>query len=140
MRILEGSPVSPGFASGIAIVCDYEVERVVTLPDRDILYDDVQTECDRIDDALDRSQRELKIAEQTASGDPKLADAAALLSAHAQWPVKLRRQSRSRLDAISSMSSRLLIRSSAIGSTDCKNSTTNTFSNANRTSATWASG
>ena len=83
MKILEGSPVSPGFASGIAIVYDYEVERKLTLPDRDIRHTDVQTECDRIDDALEQSKRELKIAEQTASGDPKLADAAALLSAHA---------------------------------------------------------
>lgn len=89
MKILEGSPVSPGFASGIAIICDYEIERVVTLPDRDILYDDVETECDRIDDALDRSQRELKMAEQTASGDPKLADAAALLSAHASMASEI---------------------------------------------------
>ena len=83
MRRLEGSPVSPGFASGIAIVYDYEVERKLTLPDRDIQHTDVQTECDRIDDALEQSKRELKIAEQTAGGDPKLADAAALLSAHA---------------------------------------------------------
>ncbi len=83
MTILEGNPVSPGFASGIAIVYDYEVERKLTLPDRDIQHTDVQTECDRIDDALEQSKRELKIAEQTASGDPKLADAAALLSAHA---------------------------------------------------------
>ncbi len=42
-----------------------------------------QTECDRIDDALEQSKRELRIAEQTAGGDPKLADAAASLSAHA---------------------------------------------------------
>jgi phosphotransferase system enzyme I (PtsI) len=49
----------------------------------------VQTECDRIDDALDRSQRELKIAEQTASGDPKLADTAALLSAHASMASEI---------------------------------------------------
>lgn len=89
MKILEGSPVSPGFASGIAIVCDYAVERKETLLDRDILYDDVETECGRIDDALDRSQRELKLAEQTASGDPKLADAAALLSAHASMASEI---------------------------------------------------
>ena len=37
----------------------------------------------RIDEALERSKLELKVAEQAASGDAKLADAAALLSAHA---------------------------------------------------------
>jgi phosphotransferase system enzyme I (PtsI) len=67
----------------MAIVYGYEVERTLTLPNRDILHTDVQTECDRIDDALEQSKRELKIAEQTTGGDPKLADAATLLSAHA---------------------------------------------------------
>ena len=83
MKILEGSPVSPGFACGIAIVYDYEVERKLSLPDREIQHTDVQTECNRIDDALELSTRELKIAEKTTGGNPKLADAAALLSAHA---------------------------------------------------------
>jgi hypothetical protein len=54
MKILEGSPISPGFASAIAIVYDYEVERKLTLPDREIRHTDVQTECDRIDDALEQ--------------------------------------------------------------------------------------
>ncbi len=83
MTILEGSPVSPGFASGIAIVYDYEVERKALLPDREIQHSDVRVECDRMDDALEQSKRDLKAAEQSASNDPKLADAAALLSAHA---------------------------------------------------------
>jgi len=141
MKILEGSPVSPGFASGIAIVCDYAVERKETLLDRDILYDDVETECGRIDDALDRSQRELKLAEQTASGDPKLADAAALLSAHASMASEIAATVKKQIGCdLRSMSSRLLMRSSATGSADCKNSITNTFDNANRTSVTWARG
>ena len=89
MKILEGSPVSPGFARGNAIVYDYEVERRLTFPDHDIRHGDVQTECDRIDDALDRSKRELKTAEQTAIGDPKFADAAALLSAHASMASEI---------------------------------------------------
>ncbi len=41
MRTLEGSPISPGFASGFAIVYDYEVERKLSLPDRDIQHTDV---------------------------------------------------------------------------------------------------
>ena len=84
MKILEGSPVSPGFARGIAIVYDYEVERKLTLPDRDIRHADIQKECDRIDDALERSEREWNVAAQTISVGPKLTDAAALLSAHAR--------------------------------------------------------
>ncbi|QEF97371.1 Phosphoenolpyruvate-protein phosphotransferase [Stieleria maiorica] len=83
MTVLEGSPVSPGFASGIAIVYGYEVERKLLLPVREIQHSDVQVECDRMDDALEQSKRDLKTAEQIANNDPKLADAAALLSAHA---------------------------------------------------------
>lgn len=83
MVILEGSPFSPGFASGIAIVYDYEVERKLLLPDREIQHSDVQAECNRMDDALAQSKRDLKAAEQSASDDPRLADANALLSAHA---------------------------------------------------------
>ncbi len=83
MKILEGNPVSTGFAIGMSVVYDCEVERKLSLPDRDIRYADVQNECDRIDDALAQSKRELNVAEQTASGDPQLADAATLLSAHA---------------------------------------------------------
>ena len=83
MKVLEGSPISPGFASGIAIVYDYELERKLTIPDRDIQHLDVQSECDRMDDALEQSKRDLRIAEQTASRDLRFTDAAELLSAHA---------------------------------------------------------
>ena len=89
MKILEGSPISPGFASGIAIVYDYEVERKLTLPDRVIRRADVPSECARIDEALEQSKSELQFAEQTASGDPKLADTAALLSAHASMASEI---------------------------------------------------
>ncbi len=89
MNILEGNPVSPGFAIGMSIVYDYEVERKLTLPDRDIRHADVQIECERIDDALAQSKRELNVAEQSASGDPKLANAAALLSAHASMASEI---------------------------------------------------
>lgn len=89
MQILEGSPVSPGFARGIAIVYDYEVERKLSLPDREIQHTDVQSECDRMDDAFEQSKRELKTAVQTASRDPKFADAAALLSAHASMASEI---------------------------------------------------
>ncbi len=83
MKVLEGSPISPGFARGIAIVYDYEVERKLKIPDREIEHAEVKSECDRMDDALEQSKRELKTAEQTASRDSRFTDAAALLSAHA---------------------------------------------------------
>ncbi len=81
MKVLEGSPISPGFARGIAIIYDYEVERKLKIPDREIEHAEVKSECDRKDDALEQSKRELKTAEQTASRDSRFTDAAALLSA-----------------------------------------------------------
>ncbi len=54
MTKLEGNPVSPGFAQGAAIVYDFEVERKLTLPNRDVRNGDVRTECERIDGALEK--------------------------------------------------------------------------------------
>ncbi|WP_436717920.1 phosphoenolpyruvate--protein phosphotransferase [Roseiconus lacunae] len=83
IEILKGIPISPGFATGIAIVYNCEVERMLSLPVREIQHADVQVECDRIDDALEQSKRDLKTAEQSARDNSKLADASALLSVHA---------------------------------------------------------
>ena len=80
---LKGSPVSPGFASGTAVICDYEVERKLMLPDRQIPYCDVRVEHDRIDGAVEKLKQELLNAEQSASVNPKLTDVVSLLSSHA---------------------------------------------------------
>ena len=86
---LEGNPLSPGFAGGVAVVYDYDVGRKLTLPHRAILQSDVQSECDRIDDALEQSKLDLKRVEQIANGESKLVDAAALLSAHAAMACEI---------------------------------------------------
>lgn len=83
MKVLEGIPISPGFASGTAVVYDYQVERKLKIPDREIEHAEVMLECDRMDNALEQSKRELKTVEQTASRDSRFTDAAAFLSAHA---------------------------------------------------------
>jgi phosphotransferase system enzyme I (PtsI) len=83
MKRMEGNPLSPGFASGIAVVYDCEVDRTLALPHRDISRSDVQTECERIDVALEQSTCDLELAVQKVSGQTKATDAAALLSAHA---------------------------------------------------------
>ena len=82
MLLLEGIPISPGYVSGIAVVYDYEIERRLELPHRAITHSEVETECKRLDDALETSSQDLKRVEQTALNDPKLVDAAALLSVH----------------------------------------------------------
>ena len=83
MLRLEGIPISPGYASGFAVVYDYEIERRLELPHRAISHSEVETECKRVDDALETSSQDLMHVEQTASRDPRLVDAAALLSVHA---------------------------------------------------------
>jgi phosphotransferase system enzyme I (PtsI) len=83
MTRVEGKPLSPGFACGIAVVYDCEVERTLAIPHRDILRSDVQTECDRIDVALEQSTCDLKLADRNVNGRVKIVDAAALLSVHA---------------------------------------------------------
>ena len=83
MSHLEGIPISPGYASGIAVVYDYEIQRRLELPHRTISHSEVDTECERLDDALETSSQDLKHIEQTASSDPRLVDSAALLSVHA---------------------------------------------------------
>jgi phosphotransferase system enzyme I (PtsI) len=82
MLLLEGIPISPGYASGIAAVYDYEIERRLELPRRAISHAEVESECKRLDDALEQSTQDLKIVEQTALSEPGLADSAALLSTH----------------------------------------------------------
>lgn len=83
MTLVEGKPLSPGFACGTAVVYDCEVERTLAIPHRDILRSDVQTECDRIDVALEQSTCDLELVVQKLSDQTRASDAAALLSAHA---------------------------------------------------------
>ena len=82
MQHLEGNPISPGFATGIAVVYDYEIERIIELPERFISHAEVKSECIRLDDALEQSSEELKSIERIALREPKLARSAALSSAH----------------------------------------------------------
>ena len=82
MLTLEGIPISPGYARGIAVVYDYEIERKLELPHRSISHWEVESEYTRLDDALDKSSEDLKLDDQIASSEPRLAEAARLLSAH----------------------------------------------------------
>ena len=83
MLHLEGIPISPGYADGVAVVYDYAIERRLELPHRAISQSDVETECKRLDDALETSSQHLKQLEQTSLDDPRLVDTAALVSVHA---------------------------------------------------------
>jgi len=82
MLHLEGIPISPGYARGIAVVYDYAIARRLKLPGRGISHSEVETECSRLDNALETSGQDLKAVEQTALNDSRLVDSAALLSVH----------------------------------------------------------
>ncbi len=82
MLLLEGIPVSLGYAGGIATVYDFEIERRLELPRRAISHAEVESECQRLDEALDCSTQDLKLAQQSALRDPALVESAAVLSSH----------------------------------------------------------
>jgi phosphotransferase system enzyme I (PtsI) len=79
---LEGTPISAGYATGIAVVYDYEIERRLEVPGRSISHLEVEAECSRFDDVLARFRHDVKSVEQSALHEPMLVDSAALLSAH----------------------------------------------------------
>lgn len=83
MITLQGIPLSPGMADGIAIIYDYEVERRLELPNRPVSDTDVENQETRLDDALAQSTQELKSAETFALNEPRLMGSAELLSVHA---------------------------------------------------------
>jgi phosphoenolpyruvate-protein phosphotransferase (PTS system enzyme I) len=82
MLRLEGIPISPGFASGIAVVYDYEVGRRIDISCGKLSSSEVESEWNRLDNALERSHQDLQLLEQTTSKRPNLGKSVALLSAH----------------------------------------------------------
>jgi phosphoenolpyruvate-protein kinase (PTS system EI component) len=89
MLPLKGIPISPGYASGIAVVYDYEIQRKLELPHRAISHSEVQSEHKRLDEALVQSSHDLKQAEQAALGEPTREESAALASAHAMMATEI---------------------------------------------------
>lgn len=82
MLSMKGMPISPGYASGIAVIYDYEIQRKLELPHRAITHSEVQSEHKRLDDALDQSSHDLRQAEQAALDEGRRGESAALASAH----------------------------------------------------------
>lgn len=82
MPILKGISISPGFAIGNAAIYDYEVERRLKLPSRNISHREVESECERLDDALKQCDQALQLFGQVSSTDPLPTDASALAEIH----------------------------------------------------------
>jgi phosphotransferase system enzyme I (PtsI) len=83
MKRLEGIPISPGYASGIAVVYDFDVGRRIEVPASDATSFEVESEWKRLDEALERSHQDLQLLEETACDKPGLSKSLAVLSAHA---------------------------------------------------------
>ena len=90
MLRLEGIPLSPGYARGIAVVYDYEVEPKLQLPHRASSNFGVESKSTRLRDALERSNEDLPLVETTALSDPNLAESAQRLPSEAIEPAKSR--------------------------------------------------
>ena len=82
MHRLEGIPISPGYAEGVAVVYDYETDYRLEFPDRDISASEIGTEHGRLDDAVEQSHRELQQAERSTIGPTGHTDSSAVLAAH----------------------------------------------------------
>jgi phosphotransferase system enzyme I (PtsI) len=76
---MEGTTLSTGLAEGVAVVMEYELQRKIAFPQPDeadsILRADVDAECERIDDALERSKDDLNDLNAVARDKPSIAAA-----------------------------------------------------------------
>ena len=82
MLRLEGIPISPGLAYGVAVIYDFEVGRRLEVPRRDLSHTDVESEWDRLDDALARSNDDLHLVKQNLNDEGSHVQTLTLLSAH----------------------------------------------------------
>jgi phosphoenolpyruvate-protein phosphotransferase (PTS system enzyme I) len=82
MTRLEGISISPGYANGIAVVYDFEVGRRLDLPRHDVARSEVQSEWERLDDALEKSSQDLRLVADAASQGTNRRETLSLLSAH----------------------------------------------------------
>lgn len=89
MPRLEGIPISPGHASGLAVVYDREIGRRIEVPRRSIARQEVDAEVLRLDAALNQSNRELSDLENCIADAPELTDSATLMSAHSMMATEI---------------------------------------------------
>ena len=82
MHLLEGIAISPGYAEGVAVVYNYEMDYRLEFPDRDISFSEIGAEHGRLDDAVKHSRHELQQAEQSMSGPTGHTDSSAVLAVH----------------------------------------------------------
>lgn len=87
MECMRGTTLSGGLARGVAVVVGYELQRTLQSANIDkpdsILRAEVRLECERMDGALEKSQRDLRMFTTVAGEKPSLAAAVELLSVHA---------------------------------------------------------
>lgn len=84
MQLLNGVPVSPGFADGTAVVYDYLIEHRLEVPRYAVEPEEIAEEDTRLHHAVEEAGRELeqaKSADRSAAGEP---ETAGVLAAHQQ--------------------------------------------------------
>lgn len=87
MERMEGNSLSTGLAKGVAVVLGYELQRTITLPRENasdsISRSKVSDECNRMDDALEKSKQDLDDLKSIATDRTSISSAIDLVSAHA---------------------------------------------------------
>jgi phosphotransferase system enzyme I (PtsI) len=82
MPQLKCFPVSPGYADGIAIICDFEIERKIEVRQRQIPSGEIESEYERLADAVEESHRELRETNEATRLQRGRFDSRALIAAH----------------------------------------------------------
>lgn len=89
MPLMEGIPISPGYAVGVVIKYGIEIERRFEIPRRAITEGEIDGECVRLDDALTRANRHLDELGQSVSAESHQIESAALLTAHSMLATEV---------------------------------------------------
>ncbi|QDU58000.1 phosphoenolpyruvate--protein phosphotransferase [Aeoliella mucimassa] len=89
MFILEGVPISPGYAQGKAVVYDVELGARLETPSKSLLPEEVPQEWERLEAALEQSRMELLQLGDVIAGSPLLKQSAGILAAHASMTIEI---------------------------------------------------
>lgn len=84
MQLLNGIPLSPGYAEGIAAVYAYGVQPRLEIPRYRITSSEIDGEHHRLDEARSQAKCDLSEAERTARSESNDRQAADVLRAHAE--------------------------------------------------------
>ena len=86
---MQGVSISPGYASGVAVVYDFEIGTKLEASSREVLPEDVLQEWERLEGALQQSRQEMLDLTTTVATSKLLGKSANILAAHTTLTLEL---------------------------------------------------